>query len=98
MPHCDPQEDSDSDGNDQSHPTSVLSIIHGIMYAPSNGFKWMSKHIALGSILHQATRSTLLVDLLHKTGHIRQTNPQVGHLISARHSLFLNEINGTVVV
>ena len=69
MPHC------DSDGNDQSHHTTVLSIIHGTMYAPSDGVKWMPKHVALGSILHQATRSTLLVDLLHKAGHIRQTNP-----------------------
>lgn len=60
----------------------------------------MAKHIALGSILHQATRSTLLVDLLHKAGHIqlRQANPQVGPLTSARYSLFLNEINGTVVL
>ena len=41
-------------------------IIQGIMYAPSDGVKWMPKHIALGSILHQETRSTLLVDLLHK--------------------------------
>ena len=39
------------------------------------------------SILHQATRSTLLVDLLHKAGHIqlRQANPQGGHLTSLRH-------------
>ena len=61
----------------------------------------MPKRIALGSILHQATRSTVLVDLLHKAGHIRQTNPQVERLTSATHSLFLNEINvinGTVVV
>ena len=60
----------------------------------------MPKHIALGSILHQATRSTLLVDLLHKGGHIqlRQANPQVGPLTSARYSLFLKEINGTVVL
>ena len=89
MPHCERQEDSDSDGNDQSHHTSVLSIIHGIMYAPSDGVKWMPKHIALGSILHQATRSTLLVDLLHKAVHIqlRQANPQGGHLTSARHRL-----------
>ena len=35
MPLCEPQEDSDSDGNDQIHHTSVLSIIHGIMYTPS---------------------------------------------------------------
>ena len=69
MPHCEPQEDSDSDGNYQSHQTSVLSIIHGIMYSPSDGVKWMPKHIAVGSILRQATRSTLLVDLLHKAGH-----------------------------
>ena len=89
MPHCEPQEDSDSDGNYQSHQTSVLSIIHGIMYSPSDGVKWMPKHIALGSILRQATRSTLLVDLLHKAGHIqlRQANPQGGHLTSARHRL-----------
>ena len=60
----------------------------------------MPKHIALGSILHQATRSTLLVDLLHKGGHIqlRQANPQVGPLTGARYSLFLKEINGTVVL
>ena len=42
-------------------------IIHGMMYALSDGVKWMPKHIALGSILtsrpRQATRSTLLVDL-----------------------------------
>ena len=59
------------------------------MYAPSDGVKWMPKHIALGSILHQATRSTLLVDLLHKAGHIqlRQANPQGKHLTSARHRL-----------
>ena len=52
-------------------------IIHVMTYAPSDGVKWMPKHIALGSILHQATRSTLLVDLLHKAGHIqlRQTKP-----------------------
>ena len=75
-------------------------IIHGMMYAPSDGVKWMPKHIALGSILHQATRSTLLVDLLHKAGHkqLRQANPQVGPLTSARYSLFLKEINGTVVL
>ena len=73
-------------------------IIYGMMYARSDGVKWMPKHIALGSILHQATRSTLLVDLLHKAGHIqlRQANPQVGPLKSARYSLFLKEINGTV--
>ena len=59
MPHCEPQEDSDSDGNDQSHHTNVSSIIHGIMYTQSHGLKWMPKHIALGSILHQETRSTL---------------------------------------
>ena len=60
----------------------------------------MPKHIALGSILRQATRSTLLVDLLHKAGHIqlRQANPQVGPLTSARYSLFQKEINGTVVL
>ena len=60
----------------------------------------MPKHIALGSILHQATRSTLLVDLLRKAGHIqlRQANPPVGPLTSARYSLFLKEINGTVVL
>ena len=70
------------------------------MYAPSDGVKWIPKHIALGSILHQATRSTLLVDLLHKACHIqlRQANPQVGPLTSARYSLFLKEINGTVVL
>ena len=64
-------------------------IIHGMMYAPGDGVKWMPKHIALGSILHQATRSTLLVDLLHKAVHIqlRQANPQGGHLTSARHRL-----------
>ena len=75
-------------------------IIHGMMYAPSDGVKWMPKHISLGSILHQATRSTLLVDLLHKVGHIqlRQANPQFGPLTSARYSLFLKEINGTVVL
>ena len=75
-------------------------IIHGMMYAPSDGVKWMPKHIALGSILHQATRSTLLVDLLHKAGHIqlRQADRQVGPLTSARYSLFLKEINGTVVL
>ena len=28
-------------------------IIHGMMYAPSDGVKWMPKHIALGSILRQ---------------------------------------------
>ena len=28
-------------------------IIHGMMYAPSVGVKWMQKHIALGSILRQ---------------------------------------------
>ena len=53
MAQCEPQEDSDSDGNEQSHHTSVLSIIHGIMCASSDGVKWMPKHIALGSILHQ---------------------------------------------
>ena len=60
----------------------------------------MPKHIAQGSILHTATRSTLLVGLLHKAGHIqlRQENPQVGPLTSARCSLFLKEINGTVVL
>ena len=75
-------------------------IIQVMMYAPSDGVKWMPKHIALGSILHQATRSTLLVDLLHKAGHIqlRQADRQVGPLTSARYSLFLKEINGTVVL
>ena len=60
----------------------------------------MPKHIALGSILRQATRSMLLVDRLHKAGHIqlRQPNPQVGPLTSARYSLFLKQINGTVVL
>ena len=46
-------------------------IIHGMMYAPSDGVKWMPKHIALGSILHQAMRSKLLVDLLSKASHIQ---------------------------
>ena len=75
-------------------------IIHGMMYAPSDVVKWMPKHIALGSILHQAMRSTLSVDLLHKAGHIqlRQADRQVGPLTSARYSLFLKEINGTVVL
>ena len=75
-------------------------IIHGMLYAPSDGVKWMPKHIALGSILHQATRLTLLVDLLHKAGHIqlRQANPHVGPLTSARYSLFFKEINGTIVL
>ena len=89
MPHCEPQEDSDSDGNEQSHHTSVLSIIHGIMCASSDGVKWMPKHIALGSILHQATRSTL---------NISTSIAQVGPLTSVRYSLFLKEINGTVVL
>ena len=52
-------------------------IIHVMTYALSDGVKWIPKHIALGSILHQATRSTLLVGLLHKAGHIqlRQAKP-----------------------
>ena len=75
-------------------------IIHGMMYAPSNGVKWIPMHIALGGILRQATRSTLLVDLLHKAGHVqlRPANPQAGPLTSPRYSLFLKEINGTVVL
>ena len=64
-------------------------IIHGMMYAPSDGVKWMPKHIALGSILHQATRSTL---------NISTSIAQVGPLTSVRYSLFLKEINGTVVL
>ena len=75
-------------------------IIHGMMCASYDGLKWMPKYIALGGILHQTTPSTLLVDLLHKAGHIqlRQANPQVGPLTSARYSLFLKEKNGTVVL
>ena len=49
----------------------------------------MPKHIALGSILHQATRSTL---------NISTSIAQVGPLTSVRYSLFLKEINGTVVL
>ena len=32
MPHCEPQEDSDSDGNDQSHQTSWIDLIVGFYY------------------------------------------------------------------
>ena len=46
-------------------------IINGMMYALSDGVNWTPKHITLGTILHQATRSTLLVDLPHKAGHIQ---------------------------
>ena len=28
-------------------------IIHGMMYTPSDGVKWMPKHMALGSIPRQ---------------------------------------------
>ena len=49
-------------------------------------------------MMYAPSYSTLLVDLLHKEGHIqlRQANPQVGPLTSARYSLFLKEISGTV--
>ena len=51
-------------------------------------------------MMYAPSYSTLLVDLLHKAGYIqiRQANPQFGPLTSARYSLFLKEINGTVVL
>ena len=51
-------------------------------------------------MMYAPSYSTLLVDLLHKEGHIqlRQANPQFGPLNGARYSLFLKEINGTVVL
>ena len=56
MPHCEPQEDTDSDSNEQSHHTSVLSIIHGIMCASSDGVKWMPKHIVVSFIKRRVQR------------------------------------------
>ena len=51
-------------------------------------------------MMYAPSYSTLLVDLLHKEGHIQlqQPNPQVGPLTGTRYSLFLKEINGTVVL
>ena len=51
-------------------------------------------------LMYTPSYATLLVDLLHKAGHIqlRQPNPQFVPLNSARYSLFLKEINGTVVL
>ena len=53
-------------------------------------------------VMYAPSYSTLLIDLLHKAGYIyiqlRQANPQFGPLTSARYSLFLKEINGTVVL
>ena len=51
-------------------------------------------------MMYAPSYSTLLVDLLHKKGHIqlRQANSQFGPLTGARYSLFLKEINGTVVL
>ena len=57
-------------------------IIHCMMYASSDGVKWMPQHIALGSILHQATRSTLLVEPLQKAGH-KQLDRQIFKLDSS---------------
>ena len=51
-------------------------------------------------MMYAPSYSTLLVDLLHKEGHIqlRQANSQFGPLTGTRYSLFLKEINGTVVL
>ena len=51
-------------------------------------------------MMYAPSYSTLLVDLLHKEGQtqLRQEIPQVGPLTGTRYSLFLREINGTVVL
>ena len=51
-------------------------------------------------MMYAPNYSTLLVDLLHQAGHIQlpQADRQVGPLTSARYSLFLKEIIGTVVL
>ena len=57
-------------------------------------------HYIIQVMMYAPSYSTLVVDLLHKEGHIqlRQANPQVGPLTSGRYSLFLKRINGTVVL
>ena len=60
----------DNECHKESHQSRVLSIAQDVVYAVSNGTKWMPKHIGLGSTLHQATRSRKLVELFNKAGHI----------------------------
>jgi len=63
-------EDIDEETLKSPMKNTVLSIAQDIVYGVSGGKKWTPKHIGLGSMLHQATRSRQLVDIFHKAGHI----------------------------
>ena len=62
--------DSTSEYVHENQQTRVLSITQDFVYAVSNGTKWTPKHIGLGSILQQVTRSRQLVELFHRAGDI----------------------------
>ncbi len=47
----------------------IVSIAQDIIYGARNGKMWTPKHVGLGSMFHQATRSKTLVQLFHKAGH-----------------------------
>ena len=49
--------------------TRICSIAQDIVYVVSNGRKLTPKHVGLGLTLHQATRSSSLVELFNSAGH-----------------------------
>ena len=58
--------------DDDNVKMTVCNIPKDIVYATSNGWKFISKHVRLGLELRQATRSEALVDLFHRGhNHIR---------------------------
>ncbi|CAG9760246.1 unnamed protein product [Ceutorhynchus assimilis] len=52
-----------------NNDTRVLAICQDIIYTYSEGRKRTQKHIGLGIMIHQETRSKKLVEHLHTTGH-----------------------------
>lgn len=47
----------------------ILSICQDIIFACSNGRTYTPKHIGLGMLVHQETRSKKLVEAIHSCGH-----------------------------
>ena len=46
--------------------SQILSMTQVKAYGVSEGKKWTSKHVGLGSTLHKSTRSKKLVNLFHQ--------------------------------
>lgn len=59
----------DEEQDDDSSNCVTLSICRDTVYAVSKRKRLMPKHVGVGMSIHQATRSKLLVKLLHNAGH-----------------------------